>query len=615
MMDESSVWFGFVSYQIETFSGAVKAAGVVRKWGSASFTSLRGANGSSPSSSSAAPKCPPRRTNKFFKSRLAPVQHAQDDEDENENDDDHDDTVMPINPSEPISKNRLPKKRVLLQEEQPAAVPVSKPKRFFTSKQTRQETPPPPPPPEPEPESEPEPEPEPVSDTEPEADTDPEEEEDEPQEIDPEPEPPKVRPLKLRIKTGPIEQFKVVHSSSESEGRSRASSVEDVQEEVEADGFDEQEVTSASTAARSYSRRKKTPSPTPPPEPSPPSQPPREPSPLPEPVAAPPRSSPPPTTRSVRTYGTRTRAGPAPLPPHPRVPSPEPVREPTPPPVPKSKALKDDWGDDDEEGNNSSPDPDISFKDESLVTKSPSKTPPPAELKRAATVATSSDVSKELSKVESELGAKSDSQPSSDMGPPPPKKTRSIFKSRKAGGAGGGEKSKGMSLYRHKWQAEREEFKAEVFNRAVFGGSDPSKAASSSSSSDFDFADSEFGDSSSLPPSDSSFSSSKLTRVASSTAKGTLDETSMEVTSVKCPRGQKDYYTVIRNVKKAHQIQDSGEFQEFNDDVEYILGGLGATNSLSTRCLSTVTLASKCMEPSFRMHLRAHGKSHASSFS
>ena len=199
------------------------------------------------------------------------------------------------------------------------------------------------------------------------------------------------------------------------------------------------------------------------------------------------------------------------------------------------------------------------------------------------------------------------------MGPPPPKKTRSIFKSRNAaGGAGGGEKGKkGMSLYRHKWQAERDEFKAEVFNRAVFGGggSDSGKGASSS---DFDFGDSEFGESSSssLPPSDSSFSSSKLTRVASSTAKGTLDETSMEVTSVKCPRGQKDYYTVIRNVKKAHQIQDSGEFQEFNDDVEYILGGLGAKNSLSTRCLSTVTLASKCMEPSFRMHLRAHGKFH-----
>ena len=31
---------------------------------------------------------------------------------------------------------------------------------------------------------------------------------------------------------------------------------------------------------------------------------------------------------------------------------------------------------------------------------------------------------------------------------------------------------------------------------------------------------------------------------------------------------------VVRNVKKAHQIQEIGEFQEFNDDVEYILDTL-----------------------------------------
>ena len=63
---------------------------------------------------------------------------------------------------------------------------------------------------------------------------------------------------------------------------------------------------------------------------------------------------------------------------------------------------------------------------------------------------------------------------------------------------------------------------------------------------------------------------------------------------------KKGYYTVIKNVRKTHQIQDSGEFQEFNDDVDYILEGLGSHNNLSTRCLSTVTLASKCMEPAFR---------------
>ena len=101
--------------------------------------------------------------------------------------------------------------------------------------------------------------------------------------------------------------------------------------------------------------------------------------------------------------------------------------------------------------------------------------------------------------------------------------------------------------------------------------------------------------------------SSAVTSGGTGTGSSVFDETAQEVVSVKCPKAQKGYYTVIKNVKKAHQIQDSGEFQEFNDDVEYILEGLGAHNNLSTRCLSTVTLASKCMEPAFRMHLRAHG--------
>lgn len=67
------------------------------------------------------------------------------------------------------------------------------------------------------------------------------------------------------------------------------------------------------------------------------------------------------------------------------------------------------------------------------------------------------------------------------------------------------------------------------------------------------------------------------------------------------------FYTVVRNVKKAHQMQEIGEFQEFNDDVEYILDALQDNNPISTRCLSAISLASKCMAPAFRMHVRAHG--------
>ncbi|KAF5289501.1 hypothetical protein FQA39_LY15056 [Lamprigera yunnana] len=99
------------------------------------------------------------------------------------------------------------------------------------------------------------------------------------------------------------------------------------------------------------------------------------------------------------------------------------------------------------------------------------------------------------------------------------------------------------------------------------------------------------------------FSNEPLTRVTQE-----VDGDASElVTSIKCTKQDKGYYTVVRNVKKAHQIQEIGEFQEFNDDVEYILDALQDNNPISTRCLSAITLASKCMVPAFRMHVRAHG--------
>ncbi|KAB7493973.1 Protein wings apart-like [Armadillidium nasatum] len=85
-----------------------------------------------------------------------------------------------------------------------------------------------------------------------------------------------------------------------------------------------------------------------------------------------------------------------------------------------------------------------------------------------------------------------------------------------------------------------------------------------------------------------------------------FEEEPQAVTQVKCPRQAKKYYTVIKNVKKTHQLQESGEFQEFNDDVEYFLDALRNSNSVSTRCLASLNLAQKCMTPAFRMHLRAH---------
>lgn len=79
------------------------------------------------------------------------------------------------------------------------------------------------------------------------------------------------------------------------------------------------------------------------------------------------------------------------------------------------------------------------------------------------------------------------------------------------------------------------------------------------------------------------------------------------ISSIRIDRKAKDYYTVVRNVKTAHQIQEIGEYQEMDDDVEYILDALQPHNPMSTRCLSALQLATKCMVPAFRMHVRAHG--------
>ncbi|XP_044615851.2 wings apart-like protein homolog isoform X3 [Equus asinus] len=66
-------------------------------------------------------------------------------------------------------------------------------------------------------------------------------------------------------------------------------------------------------------------------------------------------------------------------------------------------------------------------------------------------------------------------------------------------------------------------------------------------------------------------------------------------------------YTVVQHVKHFNDVVEFGENQEFTDDIEYLLSGLKSTQPLNTRCLSVISLATKCAMPSFRMHLRAHG--------
>uniref|UniRef100_A0A2K6AA95 Wings apart-like protein homolog n=1 Tax=Mandrillus leucophaeus TaxID=9568 RepID=A0A2K6AA95_MANLE len=79
------------------------------------------------------------------------------------------------------------------------------------------------------------------------------------------------------------------------------------------------------------------------------------------------------------------------------------------------------------------------------------------------------------------------------------------------------------------------------------------------------------------------------------------------VTALKCRREDKELYTVVQHVKHFNDVVEFGENQEFTDDIEYLLSGLKSTQPLNTRCLSVISLATKCAMPSFRMHLRAHG--------
>ncbi|XP_029933515.1 wings apart-like protein homolog isoform X2 [Myripristis murdjan] len=80
------------------------------------------------------------------------------------------------------------------------------------------------------------------------------------------------------------------------------------------------------------------------------------------------------------------------------------------------------------------------------------------------------------------------------------------------------------------------------------------------------------------------------------------------VTALKCRKEHKELYTVVQHVKHFNDVVEFGENQEFTDDFEYLATGLKSGLPLNTRCLSVISLATRCAMPSFRMHLRARGK-------
>lgn len=154
------------------------------------------------------------------------------------------------------------------------------------------------------------------------------------------------------------------------------------------------------------------------------------------------------------------------------------------------------------------------------------------------------------------------------------KKKGSIFKSRAL--VTDQDSNKKRHIYKHKWDDDTKD-KTITNDHPKLSVADP-------------FFDEFDGETSAIP---------RMTR-----AKRNLQEEKIEPDNL--TKKTKSFVTV-RNVKKAHQIQEIGEFQEMDDDVEYLLDSLQPQNPISTRCLSAIQLAQKCMTPAFRMHVRAHG--------
>ncbi|KAF8376313.1 wapl-1 [Pristionchus pacificus] len=61
----------------------------------------------------------------------------------------------------------------------------------------------------------------------------------------------------------------------------------------------------------------------------------------------------------------------------------------------------------------------------------------------------------------------------------------------------------------------------------------------------------------------------------------------------------------VRNVKEPHQMLESGEHDDFKDDLKYMLTSLKGDGSTNIKCLSATSLARKCINPQFRHLIRS----------
>ncbi|VDL82052.1 unnamed protein product [Nippostrongylus brasiliensis] len=67
------------------------------------------------------------------------------------------------------------------------------------------------------------------------------------------------------------------------------------------------------------------------------------------------------------------------------------------------------------------------------------------------------------------------------------------------------------------------------------------------------------------------------------------------------------YPSRVSRVKEAHQCLESGEHDDFKQDIEYILSTMRGGATVNIKCLSTLSLARKCVSAEFRQFVRSEG--------
>ncbi|KAF1758158.1 hypothetical protein GCK72_014616 [Caenorhabditis remanei] len=62
----------------------------------------------------------------------------------------------------------------------------------------------------------------------------------------------------------------------------------------------------------------------------------------------------------------------------------------------------------------------------------------------------------------------------------------------------------------------------------------------------------------------------------------------------------------VRHIKEANELRESGEYDDFKQDLVYILSSLQSPDSsMKVKCLSAISLAKKCVSPDFRQFIKS----------